>query len=122
MRPLERRSHQPAVTADEQPSQRLKPSASHCARLRLNRNRSPNYQDEPTVPVPPNPANSIPSAPSGARVWEMPLSSVLNEKLGKILLVMIPFTAFGRNPGMNVSLKRLLRSRIEEEQVVRSSE
>ena len=25
----------------------------------------------------------------------MPLSSVLNEKLGKILLVMIPFTAFG---------------------------
>ena len=25
----------------------------------------------------------------------MPLSSVLNEKFGKILLVMIPFTAFG---------------------------
>src|ERR1700689_1009442 len=45
--------------------------------------------------VPPIPANHNPSVIWCPLCGEMPLSRVLNEKLGKILLVTIPFTAFG---------------------------
>src|SRR5580765_7397823 len=45
--------------------------------------------------VPPRPANSAPSVSECPRWGEIPLSNVLNEKFGNILLVMIPFTAFG---------------------------
>jgi uncharacterized cysteine cluster protein YcgN (CxxCxxCC family) len=45
--------------------------------------------------VPPSPASSAPTVKLCPWCGEIGLSIVLNEKLGKILLVMIPCNAFG---------------------------
>src|ERR1700691_6418030 len=45
--------------------------------------------------VPPTPANSAPSVSACPLCGEIGLSMVLKEKLGKILLVTIPISAFG---------------------------
>ncbi len=52
----------------------------------------------------------------------MPLSRVLNEKLGKILLVMIPFTAFGPEmPRKAMKSNRFFEAVLSGSSVERSS-
>src|SRR5436190_22044732 len=73
--------------------------------------------------VPPRPANSAPSVNWCPRWGEMPLSSVLNEKFGKILLVMIPFTAFGPEiPRNAMKSNSVFDAVLNGNRVVRSNE
>ena len=90
---LERRRDQAAKPADERSVRRC--SRSRCAGSAPGRTACTERSDgssEPCRRVPPTPFPAVNWCP-----WcgEIPLSSVLNEKFGKILLVMIPFTAFG---------------------------
>src|SRR6266700_2360129 len=73
--------------------------------------------------VPPSPASSAPSVSCCPLCGEIPLSSVLNEKFGKILLVIIPLTAFGPEiPRNAMKSKRHLDAVLRAIKLDRSSE
>src|SRR5262249_15583590 len=73
--------------------------------------------------VPPKPANSAPNV-----IWwpwwgEIPLSRVLKEKFGKILLVIIPLTAFGPEiPRNAMKSNRVFEAVLKGSSVERSRE